>query len=78
MPEEKEENLITIFKNIRDDIEKMRESTETTMYIINNTSEKMQQITLNTVYDMYTQLNEMRKVLQWYAENQTGKKYMET
>jgi hypothetical protein len=78
MGEEQEENLLTIAVSMKEDVRQMRELTETMLLLVNSTSEKMLEITLNTIYDMYTQLNEMRKVLQWYAENQTGRKYTGT
>jgi cell division protein ZapA (FtsZ GTPase activity inhibitor) len=77
MEEEEEENLLTIAKDIRNDIKEMKTAVETMLIIVNDTSEKMLMVALNTVNDMYEHSNELRKVLQWYAEQQTGRKYTE-
>jgi len=75
MAEEPEENLITIFKQITEELKKTRESIENLVMKVDVTTDNLTTIVTYTLYDYYVELQELKKLFQWYAEKQTGRKY---
>lgn len=75
MAKEEEENLLTISKQIATDIGKMRENMDNLLIGLDATVDDLITLNANILYEYYTQLLEMKKLFQWYAEKQTGRKY---
>lgn len=71
-----EDNILTLLKGIQQEITKLRESTERLETLISDSSDTANTIIANTLYDLYTLLDETRKLFQWYAEKTTGRTYL--
>ena len=72
---EEEENLLTIFKKILEELTKTRESMELMTEINYEIATKLPSILYQVLNDYSTKINEILKLFQWYAENQTRRKY---
>jgi len=72
---EKEENLLTIFKQMSTDISKIRENMDNLATKLDTTISDLITLNANILYDYYVELQELKKLFQWYAEKQTGRKY---
>ena len=75
MEEKPEENLITIFKQIATNISKIRENMDELLIRLDTTTSDLITLNANILYDYYMELQEMKKLFQWYAEKQTGRTY---
>ena len=75
MGEEQEENLITIFKKIQEEMTKTRETMELMTEINYEIATQLPSIMYQVLNDYSTKINEALKLFKWYAEKQTGRKY---
>ena len=71
MAEKQEENLLTIFKKIETELTKLRETMELQTAITFEAIAILPPI----ISRLQDEQQEMKKLFQWYAENQTGRKY---
>lgn len=57
------------------DISKIRENIDNLATKLDTTISDLITLNANILYDYYLELQELKKLFQWYAEKQTGRKY---
>lgn len=75
MGEEQEENLLTIFKKIQEEMTKTRETMELMTEVNYEIATQLPSIMYQVLNDYSTKINEALKLFKWYAEKQTGRTY---
>ncbi len=70
-----EENLLTIFRQIKEDIAKLRETMETQTAVNYEIATQLPIIINQILNDYSTKIDEALKLFKWYAERSTGRKY---
>jgi len=72
---EEEEDLLTIFKKILEELTKTRESIEMQTKINYEIATQLPLIMYQSINDLNSQLDKSLKLFKWFAEKSTGRTY---
>jgi len=72
---EEEENLLTILKRVDENTKNIAEALNTINTTIGTSLNTSLLVASDIAVNYYEELQEIKKILKWYAERSTGRKY---